>query len=427
MKNKVISVIEKYSLIDSGNRVIVALSGGADSVALLHILCSLKEKYNLTIYAAHLNHMIRGAEAERDEKHCKILCKKYNIELFVKQVDIPALSEQQKISEELCGRQERYSFFSELSARLDTLVATAHTASDNTETLLYNIARGTSLGGLCGIPPKRENIIRPLIECSREDIEAYCRDNSLEYITDSTNLEDEYTRNRIRHGAIPVLKAINPKLESAVASLSADIREADEYIMAQAGLALENCRSDYGYSCQELLKLPPVLLREAVYLLCEQSQAKGTERQHISLIADIIKNGGAVNLHGGVRAVSKQGILRFVKSTSLDKPCIEIKGNTQLEHNGREYIIEISDDNSISEIKADSEIKLLIGKAYLDKKLMFRTRQDGDKVHYKKRGLTKPLRRVMSESKIPSELRDELLLLAYEDKILWCEKLGVFH
>lgn len=122
---------------------------------MLSIFVSLKEKYNLSIYAAHINHNIRGDEAKRDENFCKILCKKFNTELFIKSVDVPTLAKQQKISEELCGRNVRYAFFDELSQKLCAKIATAHTASDNAETLIFNIARGASLAGLSAIPPKR--------------------------------------------------------------------------------------------------------------------------------------------------------------------------------------------------------------------------------------------------------------------------------
>ena len=206
------AAIEKYKFLSGGDSVIIALSGGADSVTLLSVLNSLKEKYNLKLYAAHLNHGIRGEEADNDEKFCKILCENYNVQLFVKHIDVPKLCAEQKISAELCGRNERYKFFDELSAKLNAKVATAHTASDNAETLLFNLCRGSSLAGAAAIPPKRGNIIRPLITLTRNEIESYCAENSLSYVTDSTNMSDSYTRNKIRHKVIPALKEVNPQI-----------------------------------------------------------------------------------------------------------------------------------------------------------------------------------------------------------------------
>ena len=167
MNSLIADAVKKYDMLKSGDRVIVALSGGADSVSLLDNLNDIKELYNLTIYAAHVNHLLRGAEAERDENFCKILCKKYDVELFIKKVDVRALAKQQKISEELCGRNVRYRFFAELSEKLNAKIATAHTMSDNAETLIYNIARGSGINGAGGISPVRGNIVRPLIEVTR--------------------------------------------------------------------------------------------------------------------------------------------------------------------------------------------------------------------------------------------------------------------
>ena len=155
MINAAEQTIRRCDMLKNGDSVVVALSGGADSVSLLHCLISIKEKYNLTIYAAHLNHMLRGEEAERDESFCKILCKNYNIELFVRRVDIKSLANEQKIGEELCGRQQRYSFFEELSEKLNAKIATAHTASDNAETLLFQLCRGASVTGAAGSKESR--------------------------------------------------------------------------------------------------------------------------------------------------------------------------------------------------------------------------------------------------------------------------------
>ena len=230
MNNQLIRTVEKYKMLEIGDKVIVALSGGADSVALLNALNLIKEKYSLTVFAAHINHGLRGAEADRDENFCKILCKSYNIQLFVKKSDVKALAKQQKISEELCGRNVRYDFFEELAKKFNAKIATAHTASDNAETLIYNITRGSGINGAGGIAPVRDNIIRPLIEVTRSQIEEYCKTHGLSYVTDSTNLTDDYTRNRLRHLVITELKNINPQFELAALHFSQSARETFQYI-----------------------------------------------------------------------------------------------------------------------------------------------------------------------------------------------------
>ena len=420
MLNRVTATVEKYGLLEKGDSVIVALSGGADSTALLSVLTSLKEKYNLSVYAAHINHNIRGEEAKRDENFCKILCKKFNTELFVKSVDVPTLAKQQKISEELCGRNVRYAFFEELSQKLGAKVATAHTASDNAETLIFNIARGTSVAGLSAIPPKRGNIIRPLIEFSREDIESYCETQRLEYVTDSTNLADDYTRNYIRHNIMPCLKKLNPSFERTALGLSESARESADFIKKCSENALNDCKCDFGYDCKKLLKLDKAVLKEILFILLKNNNYSSyPERKTILLLCEIIKNGGSVELSKQCTAVSKQGILRFVCSeNSADFKEIPLKNNMTFSYDGKTYTVSKIADKSTNRNN-------LVAAKWLNENAVFRTRRAGDRFTYPDRTVTKPLRKVFNEQKIPSEIRDRLLLLAVSDTVLWCERLGV--
>lgn len=406
MNNQIIRTINKYNLIENGDKIIVALSGGADSVTLLDILNSLKEKYDITVYAAHVNHNLRGEEADRDENFCKFLCEKYNIELFIKTADVKTIAQQQKISEELCGRKIRYEFFDELSKGLGAKIATAHTASDNAETLLFNIIRGSSVVGAGAIPPKRDNIIRPLIELTREQIENYCTEKDLEYITDSSNLSDDYTRNKIRHNVIPVLKQINPNFENNAMNLSENAREVSAYINSQSEIAIENSRCDYGYDCKRLISYDIAILKNAVVILCKNYASFSPESKHVKLIIDIIKNGGAVNLANGYKVVSKQGFFRIIKDEIAENFSeIILNESTTLNINNKVYSITIN--NSI-----------------LENKLIIRTRKSSDTFTFSKRKITKPLRKAMNEYKIPSELRDTLIVIANGDDVLWCEQIG---
>lgn len=418
MNNLVLAAIEKYNMISTGDRVVVALSGGADSVSLLDALCSLKEKYNLTIYAAHLNHNLRGEEAERDENFCKILCKNYEVELFIKSIDIHTLANEQKISEELCGRNERYKFFDELSVRLNAKIATAHSASDNAETLIYNIARGSSVRGLSAIPPKRGRIIRPLIEVSRAQIEEYCNQKGLAFVTDSTNLTDDYTRNRIRHSVMGTLRDINPQLEQSVSQLSESAREVTDYLNKQAQAALDKCKTQFGFSCKMLLQLDTAVLKHSLVLLCERTAKLTPEHRHIELMLKILNNGGAVNLSSKFIAVSKQGIFRIISVNDNEefKP-VSVSENFSINYNGKIY--------SITKQNSNKENKNSVSIDSIDKEAVFRTRKEGDKFTYPQRKVTKPLRKVLNEMKIPSEQRDNLLVLAIDNTILWCENIGV--
>lgn len=418
MNNQLIRTVEKYKMLKNGDSVIVALSGGADSVALLDILNSIKEKYNLALYAVHVNHGLRGDEAQRDENFCKSLCEKYGIRLFVRQENVSELAKKNKISEELCGRNVRYSVFEELSEQLSAKVATAHTASDNAETLIFNITRGASLGGVCAIPPVRGYIIRPLIECTRALVEQYCKNNNLEYVTDSTNLSDDYTRNKIRHNVIPALKEINPSFENSALRLSENAREISDFLSVITDKAISDSKCNYGYDCKALLSNHNAIVKNAVAVLCKSCADFSAEQRHIELIVDIMKNGGAVNLTEKCSAVSKQGILRFVFSNEGNRlEEIKLCENTEFEYFGKTY--RVTKDNS------DKENKDSLNVVFLNKNAVFRTRQSKDMFSYPKRKVTKPLRKVMNEMKIPSEQRDKTVVLAVDNVILWCEGVGV--
>ena len=418
MNNQLIRTVEKYNMLQNGDSVIVALSGGADSVALLDTLNSIKEKYNLTLYAVHVNHGLRGEESQRDENFCKSLCEKYGVKLFVRHENVSELAKKYKISEELCGRNVRYSAFEELSEQLSAKVATAHTASDNAETLLFNITRGASLGGVCAIPPVRGYIIRPLIECTRVQIEEYCSEKNLDFVTDSTNLTDDYTRNKIRHNVIPALKEINPAFENSALRLSENAREISDYLSVMTDKAISESKCNYGYDCKTLLSNHNAIIKNAVAVLCKRCADFSAEQRHIELIIDIMRNGGAVNLTEKYSAVSKQGLLRFVFSNEenqLDE--IKLCENTEFEYCGKTYLV--TKDNS------DKENKNSVNADSLNKKAVFRTRQSKDMFTYPKRKVTKPLRKVMNELKIPAEQRDKSVVLAVDNVILWCEGVGV--
>lgn len=425
MSNLFIKAIEDNQLISQGDTVMVALSGGADSVSLLHMLVSIREEYNLILCAAHVNHLIRGDEAERDENFCRALCAKYGIELFVKKVDVPALAQQLKISEELCGRNIRYEFFDEISKTKNSKIATAHTLSDNAETLIYNITRGTSVGGLCSIPVKRGYIIRPLIYCDREYIESYCLQNSLEYMTDSTNLTDDYTRNRIRHNVITELKKINPSFEATAKRLCEDASDVCAYIEKQTMAELEACKTDFGYNSKKIFALDKVLRRNALMKICREAGAFSVEHIHIELIEKILEAGGAVDICNGYRAVVKQGVLRVSlkdrKNENSEKEIyLSDVLNSDFIFNGSEY--------SAKEIsypfEKENDKNIIAITSSQMKNVVIRTRLSQDKFTYPKRKITKPLRKVMNEMRIPQEIRDKILLVALENQIMWCECVG---
>lgn len=223
--NMVESANRRYGLFSESDKILVALSGGPDSVALFHILHFLAPKYRLTLAAAHVDHGLRRL-SDKDRKFCRMLCRVHKVKFHSKKVDVAALSKRMRVGIEQAGRHIRYSYFDSLSDKYGyTKIATGHTADDAAETFLLNLARGADIGGLRGIPPKRDKVIRPFIEISKTDILDFLKEFDLSYRTDETNLEDTYNRNIIRNELIAGLQKINPGALRHISKASEKIRE----------------------------------------------------------------------------------------------------------------------------------------------------------------------------------------------------------
>lgn len=415
MRDKVFKAIADYSLVNRGDKVIVALSGGADSVALMCFLNSIKEEYNLTLYACHVNHMIRNEEADRDESFVRALCDELGVELFCEKFNVPEISQKEKTSLELTGRKVRYDYFEMLSKKLGAKVATAHTSSDNVETVLYNMARGTSLTGLCGIKAVRDYVIRPLIYCSRADIEQYCADNQLSFVTDSTNLTDDYTRNNIRHNVVPVLSQFNEDLCTTVNRMCNSLLDIKTFIDNYSIKEINASRTEYGYSCDKLLMLDKAILRNSIYLICKENGVDATQK-HIELICSALSECGCVDLGFGKRAVCKQSTLRIVDTNE----CVQLPECKFKDYTNKEFI-------SVSEIKNINKnfLNNCINCDIITDDTVIRTRREGDTFTFCNRGITKSLKKLMNEMKIPYEKRSSLLIVANGSTVLWIEGVGV--
>ncbi|MDR0914247.1 MAG: tRNA lysidine(34) synthetase TilS [Oscillospiraceae bacterium] len=301
MINKVKTTIEKNSLLKKGDTIIVALSGGADSVCLLDVLLKLKDELDLKICAAHVNHCLRGEESDGDENFVRSLCSSLDLELFVKKVDVKALAEEEKIGLELCGRNVRYAFFEELAIAHNAKIATAHNANDNTETCLFNLVRGSGLKGVCGIPLQRGCFVRPLLAVTRAEIENHCIQNNLEFVTDSTNLQNDYTRNKIRNTVLPLLREFNPNLENTITRFTGQMGEFSAFFDFAASAALKSAEVEFSggtaYCLDKLNAMHPTLLQNAVNLIYRSLTGTSLEEKHVLLCCEVIKNRtGAVNL-----------------------------------------------------------------------------------------------------------------------------------
>lgn len=253
--------------------VLVGLSGGVDSVALLHIMHSLAKEYGFCVYGAHINHGLRGETAIRDEKFSQNLCNKLGIRFFVKRADVKAYSKRLGISEELAGRCVRYDFFRELMEEYNIeYTATAHHKNDNAETLLMNFIRGSGTGGLCGIPYKRDKYIRPLLDVSRCDIEKYCCDNGLDFVTDETNLDTVYTRNKIRNWLIPEIEEmLNPNFVDTITQNAIIIRDDEDFLSLSAESEYNRIVSEDSTDIKELASLHKALGRRVIRMMIDRA------------------------------------------------------------------------------------------------------------------------------------------------------------
>ena len=237
MKQKVIETIRKYNLIEDGDKIVLGVSGGPDSISMLNILKEIKDEQiiKFEIYVAHINHMIRE-EAIDDEKYVEDYCNKNNIKCYIKRIDVVKIANDKKIGTEEAGRKARYEFFEEILKKTNSnKIAIAHNINDKIETIIMHLLRGSGLSGLKGIEPIRDNkFIRPLIECERSEIEQYCEKYELNPRIDKTNFENEYTRNKIRNIVIPYIKQeFNPNIVQTLSRLSDVAIEEIKYISKQ--------------------------------------------------------------------------------------------------------------------------------------------------------------------------------------------------
>lgn len=242
LEEQIYQFIKEQNLLEAGDNCIVGVSGGADSICLLTVLAGLREKMELKLYAVHVNHMIRGTEADADESYVTEYCKKLGIPCDCYHIDVPQLAKEQKLTEEEAGRNARYEAFVRAADKYgitDYKVAVAHNKNDVAETVLLNMVRGTGIAGMAGIPVKRDRIVRPLLSCTRPEIEAYLEQQGIQYCTDSTNLENDYARNKIRNQVNPALNEINTQAAAHISQAAAYAAMYDTYVTKQVGHFLD--------------------------------------------------------------------------------------------------------------------------------------------------------------------------------------------
>lgn len=296
----------QYNMLSDCNKIIVAFSGGADSTALLFSLKKLETELGITVEACHVNHNLRGEESDNDQLFAENFCKKLNLPLHTISVNVKENKKKHQSTEE-CARDLRYDFFERLAKEHCAKIATAHTASDNAETVLINLTRGTALKGLCGIPPVRDYLIRPLINVTRQQVEEYCEENCLPFVTDKTNFSADYTRNRFRLEIIPEICKINPSFHSGISRMTAALSDDSRFLEKLAQKAKKDAYCDGKYSLEKLSELEKPIIHRVILSVFDDYNIEPSNLR-VAMTAEIIKNGhGKVNLSRNKFAIVKRG------------------------------------------------------------------------------------------------------------------------
>lgn len=422
MLNSVKNAIKRYNMINGETEITVALSGGADSVALLLCLLELKDDLNINISAAHLNHCLRDEESDRDEQFVRDLCKDLNVPLTVEKADVKGQADKTGESIELCARRVRYAFLERVAGGL---IATAHTANDNIETVLFNMSRGTGISGLCGIPPVRDNIIRPLILATREQVEAYCAEKGVSFCVDSTNSDESFTRNFIRHSVVPKLNEVNSAVVENVANMSGSLRNDEDFLSKTAKEVYGNICDGKTADVKGLCKLHPAVRSRCIVLFYKANVGKTPEHKHIEAICDLLNNGGKCSVQNDFSAVVKDGKLKFLPSKSVGT--IERTEINELPFCG--FGLEIT-QILLEKLNSQQKFNNLFLKNTIDcdkicGKLILRSRFNGDEIKLLKRNCTKSLKKLFQEAKIEETLRDSIPVLADDEGVVWVAGFGV--
>lgn len=429
MLQKVVKTIQKYEMLDYGDRVIVGLSGGADSVALLDILLQLKNEYNLQIFAAHINHGIRGEDAAADCEYCKDLCKKRGVPLFIREYNVPNIAREMRMSEEEAGRLVRYRAFQEILNQLKAdKIAVAHHTNDNAETIIMRLCRGTGIQGLCGIRPVRFNIIRPLIDCSRKEIELYLSEKQVDFVTDSSNLRDDYVRNKIRHHILPRLKIdVNENAVANIAKATELLAEDNDFLQKYAEECYKKC----------IIRQTENIVELDAEAFCALHPAINKRIARFAIYA----------LTGHLSNISLRNIEDFINiANGKTGRCIHLPGNLQVEKEYDKVVVKLNLEDFepqnigfhyiLDEKKAyikECDISISVSKQkdetadesrcfYIEKatdSIFVRSRRSGDRIYINKSGQTKKVKDMLIDLKIPKEQRINVPVICTNYNILW--------
>ncbi len=397
-------LVEKYNMLSNGDFVVVGVSGGADSMALLSYFLSIKEKYDLRLLVANVEHGIRGKDSFEDTEFVRKFCEINNVDF--QSVSINAVKEAKlnSMGVEEYSRLKRYEFFNSFNP---DKIATAHNLSDNIETVLFRISRGTSLKGLCGIPPVRDNIIRPLLTCTGEEIRLACRNAEIPYRIDSTNYDDAYSRNNIRQNIMPLFKKLNPSFEKTVFRMIESINEDEAFINSIVDGCYIEC-----YKCNALnvdkLNSYDIAVTKRIIIKYLSSFGIGVDGFHLNEIVALLKSSGKLQISDNNFVVCEKGILRYAKMNQTIDFC-KINVNKKI----------ISNDEFLNNCKLwCKEFDFFCDCDKINGNIYIRGRKTGDTISPAGRNCTKTLKKLFNELGINVESRASVPIVCDDSGII---------
>lgn len=395
MNNKVLKTVKKYNMLSKGDRVLIGVSGGADSIALLEFFVSVKEKYDLDICVAHIEHGIRGEDSVNDAVFVENYCKKLGVNFYLKTIDAPNLAKKAKMGVEEYSRMARYDFFNTIEC---DKIATAHNLTDNIETLLFRLARGTGLKGACSIPAVRGKIIRPFIEVSSGEIRKWCNDNNIPYRVDCTNSDSAYSRNLIRLEILPLFEKLNANYQDNIENFISDVNEdyafIDDYVKSIYPKIVKNNEIDL----PKLNELD-LSIKKRILIMFFDENGYSLNRIHLQSVIDITLKSGKTQIKENIFAISAKGKIRIAKFNDLNKK--------------DEFVTKIL---NIDEFK-DKNIDFYCDCDKIVGNIIIRAKQAGDRIKPAGRNVSKTLKKLFNESAYPIEKRNK--------KIVVCDDFGI--
>lgn len=419
------NAMEKFHMFPRNAKIIVGLSGGMDSVALLHLLCAMKGDFQWELTAVHIHHGLRGEAADGDAAFAVAFCENLGVPCVVRQFDVKAEAKRRKLGEEETGRILRYEVFRELAGE-EGFIAVAHHQKDQAETLLMRLCRGTGLKGLVGMAPVRGNLCRPLLFCSRAEIETYCRKNGLEWREDASNLEEKYTRNKLRQKVLPILEEINPKAVERMAETAEILALEEDFLEQQAEICYHAVKlpgPEVALDRRRFLELHPAMGKRVLRKAMGEFLSADVSQVQIEALEDLLKKetGKSRDFLNGIHAENRyDALVLSVKKEKAAGYCYALPLETRIfiPEAGMSVTCWISNT-----YEKPTDTTKVFDAAFIAGELFCRSRKTGDFIALKQG--RKKIKDLFIDEKVPREERERLPLITVGGEVLWAVGLRI--